>query len=161
MLELKSRHTEVEIMSTKLNLKQSLFAGLLAGMAAGAINAALFVAFHSAGIISDGIFPQPGQPLTIFPVIAASFFPLLIGSVVFYLFERFTGNGFKIFAGIALVLMTLSLASPFTMIPNVTFGYALALCLMHVAAALSLLYFIRRAKRGEFAAAKESVAAAN
>lgn len=161
MLKLKSRHSEAEFMNAKLNLKQSLFAGLLAGIAAGVINAALFVGFHSAGIISDGIFPQPGQPLTIFPVIAASIFPLLIGSVVFYLFERFTGNGFKIFAGIALVLMTLSLASPFTMIPNVTFGYALVLCLMHVVAALSLLYFIRRAKQSGFVAENGSVAAAN
>lgn len=134
-------------MDTKLNLKQSLFAGLLAGIAAAVINAALFIVFHTVGVISDSIFPQPGQPLTIVPVIMASVFPLLIGSFIFYLFERFTGNGFTIFAVIALVLMTLSLASPFTMIPNVTFGYALALCLMHVAAALSLLYFIRRLKQ--------------
>lgn len=139
-------------MNTKLNLKQSLFAGLLAGIAAAVINAALFVVFHSAGIISDNIFPQPGEPLTIVPVIMSSTFPLLIGSVVFYLFERFTSSGFKIFAVIALVLVVLSLVSPFTMIPNVTFGYASVLCLMHVTAALPLLYFIRRAKQGELVA---------
>lgn len=101
-------------------------------------------------MINDNIYLQPGQPLTIVPVIMASIAPLIVGSVVFYLFERFTASGFKIFAGIALVLMVLSLASPFTMIPNVTLGYSLVLCLMHVAAALSLLYFIRRANQGEF-----------
>lgn len=137
-------------MKTKLNLKQSLFAGLLAGIAAAIINAVLFLVFHSAGLISDNIFPQPGQPLTIVPVVIASVFTLLIGSLVFYLFERFTVSGFKIFAVIALVLMVLSLASPFTMIPGVTLAYSLVLCLMHVAAALSLLYFIRRAKQSEF-----------
>lgn len=134
-------------MTTKLNLKQTLFAGLLAGIAAAIINAALFFVFHSAGVISDNIFPQPGQPLTILPVIMASIFPLIIGSLVFYLFERFLNNGFKIFAIVALVLMVLSLASPFTMIPNVTLGFSLVLCAMHVVAALSLLYFIHRAKQ--------------
>lgn len=134
-------------MTTKLNLKQSLFAGLLAGIAAAIINGILFVIFHTAGVISDDIFPQPGQPLTFTPVIMASVVPLIVGSLVFYLFERFTGSGFKIFAIGALVLMTLSLVSPFTMIPDVTPGYALVLCVMHIVAALSLLYFIRKAKQ--------------
>lgn len=133
-------------MTTKLNLKQSLFAGLSAGIAAAIINAVLFVVFHTAGVISNNIYPQPGQPLTVLPVIMASIVPLIIGSGVFYLFERFLTNGFKIFAIIALVLMVLSLFSPFTIIPNVTLGYSLVLCAMHVVAALSLLYFIRRAK---------------
>ncbi len=133
-------------MTTKLDLKQALFAGLLAGIAAAIINAVLFAGFHSAGIISDDIYPQPGQPLTIIPVIMASFVPLIIGSVVFYLFEKFLNNGFKVFAIIALVMMMLSLISPFTVIPNVTFGYSLVLCAMHIVAAFSLLYFIRRAK---------------
>lgn len=147
-------------MNAKLNLKQSLFAGLLAGIAAAAINGVLFVVFRSAGVISDEIYPQPGQPLTIVPVIMASVVPLLIGSFVFYLFERFTTKGFKIFAVVALVLMALSLVSPFAMIPNVTLGYSLALCLMHIAAALSLLYFISRAKQGEIVAT-DSFAAVN
>lgn len=160
MLELLFRKLEDKIMNAKLNLKQSLFAGLLAGITAAVINAALFVVFHVAGIISDNIYPQPGQPLTIVPVVMASVVPLLIGSFVFYLFERFTSSGFKIFAVIALVLMTLSLVSPFLMIPNVTTGYSLVLSVMHVVAALSLLYFIRRAKQGEFIAS-DSFATAN
>lgn len=134
-------------MATKLNSKQSLVAGLLAGIAAAVINGVLFLGFHSAGVISDDIYPQPDQPLTIIPVIIASIVPLITGSLVFYLFERFTGNGFKLFAIIALVLTALSLVSPFTMIPNVTLGYSLVLCVMHIVAALSLLYFIRRAKQ--------------
>lgn len=144
----------------KLNLKQSLFAGLLAGGAAAIINAVLFFVFHSAGVISDDVFPQPGQPLTIVPVIMSSTFPLLVGSVVFYLLERFTNSGFIIFAVIAFVLTALSLVSPFTMIPNVTLGYALVLCLMHITAALPLLYFIRRAKQSKFVAT-DSFAATN
>jgi len=137
-------------MTTKLNLKQSLLAGLLAGIAAAIVNAVLFFVFHSAGVINDQIYPQPGQPLTVLPVVMASVAPLIIGSLIFYLFERFLNNGFKVFAVIALVLMALSLASPFTMIPGVTFGYALVLCVMHIVAALSLLYFIRRAKQSVY-----------
>lgn len=134
-------------MNTKLNLKQTLFAGLLAGIAAAIVNAVLFFVFHSAGVIRDDIYPQPGQPLTILPVIMASIIPLIIGSLVFYLFERFTSNGFKIFAIITLVLMVLSLVSPFAGIPGATLGYSLVLCVMHIGAALSLLYFVRRAKQ--------------
>ena len=111
-------------MTTKLNLKQSLFAGFLAGIAAAVINGILFIVFRSAGIISDAIFPQPGQPLTLSAVIMASIFPLIIGSLVFYLFEKFLSSGFKIFAGIALVLMVMSLVSPFAMIAGATFGYS-------------------------------------
>ena len=134
-------------MTTKLNLKQSLFAGFLAGIAAAITNGILFIVFRLAGVISDAIFPQPGQPLTLPAVIMASILPLIIGSVVFFLFERFLSNGFKIFAVIALILMVLSLPSPFMMIPGATFGYSTVLSVMHVVAALSLLYFIRRAKQ--------------
>ena len=134
-------------MTTKLNLKQSLLAGVLAGIAAAITNGILFIVFRLAGVFSDSIFPQPGQPLTMAAVIMASIFPLIIGSVVFYLFERFLRSGFKIFAVIALILMMLSLPSPFVMIPGATFGYSLVLCAMHVVAAFSLLYFIHRAKQ--------------
>lgn len=134
-------------MTTKLTLKQTLFAGLLAGIAAAVINAVLFLVFHGAGVIRDDIQPQPGQPMTIVPVVIASIVPLIIGSLVFFLFEKFTAKGFTIFATIALILAALSLVSPFTVIPNVTLGYSLVLCVMHVVAALSLLYFIRRAKQ--------------
>ena len=134
-------------MPIKLNLKQTLFAGLLSGIVAAIINSVLFLVFHSAGVIRDDIFLQPEHPLMIFPVIMASFVPLIIGSFVFYLFERFFDEGFKIFAIVALVLMLLSLINPFAGIPGITLSYSLVLCAMHVLAALSLLYFIRRAKQ--------------
>jgi len=43
--------------------------------------------------------------------------------------------------------MLLSLAGPFTGIPNVTTTYALSLSPMHFVVALSLLYFISRSKK--------------
>lgn len=134
-------------MRSKLTFKQSILAGLLAGLVAAVINALLFFVFHSAGVISDTIYPQPNQPLTVLPVLIASLVPALLGSVVFFLLETYTNNGFRIFAILSLVLMVLSMYSPFTGIPGVTTGYALALCLMHITVPLALLYFIRRAKQ--------------
>jgi Family of unknown function (DUF6069) len=136
-------------MTLKLNLKQSFVAGLLAGVTAGVINAALFLIFHSAGVISDSIYPQPNEPMTIVSVIMASFVPAIIASLVFFLFEKFTNKGFKIFVIISLILMLLSLYSPFAVIPGVTTGYSMVLCVMHIVVALSILFFIRRAKRTE------------
>ena len=132
-------------MKSKVNLKQSLLAGLLAGITAAVINAVLFFIFHSAGVISDTIYPQPHQPMTVAPVIMASIIPAIIASLVFFLLEKFTRNGFTIFAIVSLILMLLSLYSPFGVIPGVTTGYALVLCVMHIVVPLSLLYFIYRA----------------
>lgn len=134
-------------MTTKLNIKQSLIAGLLAGITAAVINAILFLIFHGAGVISDTIYPQPDKPMTIVPVIMASIIPSIIGSLVFFLLEKFTNKGYKIFSIVSIVLMVLSLYSPFTVIPGVTTGYSLVLCVMHIVVPLTLLYFIRRAKR--------------
>jgi len=136
-------------MTSKLNLKQSLIAGLLAGITSAVINGILFLIFHGAGVISDNIYPQPNQPMTIMPVIMGSVVPAIIGSLVFFLLEKFTNNGFKIFSIVAIVLMVLSLYSPFTVIPGVTIGYSLVLCVMHIVVALTLLYFIRRAKQAK------------
>ncbi len=120
---------------------------MLAGLTAAIINGILFFIFHALGVISDDIYPKPNEPMTIVPVILASIVPLIIGSLVFFLLERFTNNGAKIFTVVALILMVLSLYSPFTVIPGITTGYSLVLCVMHIVPALSLLYFIRRAKQ--------------
>lgn len=134
-------------MTSKLNIKQSLVAGLLTGIISATINSILFLIFHGAGVISDTIYPQPDMPMTIVPVIMASIIPSLIGSLIFFLFEKFTNKGYKIFSIVSIVLMVLSLYSPFTVIPGVTTGYALVLCVMHIVVPLTLLYFIRRAKQ--------------
>lgn len=136
-------------MTTKLNLKQSLIAGLLAGITAAVINAILFFIFHGAGVISDNIYPQPNKPLTVVPVIITSIIPAIIASLVFFLLEKFTNKGFKIFAIVSLILMLLSLYNPFGVIPGVTTGYALVLCVMHIIVPLSLLYFINKARQSK------------
>lgn len=131
-------------MKSKLNFTQSITAGAIAGGVAAAINAVLFFIFHGVGVLTDDILVQPNQPLTIVPIIMASLIPSIIGSIVFFLIEKFTNNGFGIFKIVSIILVVLSLASPFTQIPNVTTGFAVVLDIMHVVVALSLLYFINR-----------------
>ncbi len=72
--------------------------------------------------------------------------PSLIGASIFFLFEKYSNNGFKIFSIVSILLMVLSFVNPFMGIPGVTIAYGVALDLMHVVVALSLLYFIKKAK---------------
>lgn len=135
------------IMNTKLSFKQVITAGAIAAGFSMAINALLFFIFQGAGILTDTIFIQPGQPLTVIPVIAASVIPSLIGACVFFLFEKFSSNSFKIFTVVSIVLLILSFANPFVGIPNVTVPYGIVLNIMHVVVAFSLLFFLSKAKR--------------
>jgi hypothetical protein len=134
-------------MNTKLTFKQSVSAGSIAGVASLVINAVLFFVFHAAGILTDDIMIQPNQPLTIVPVIFSSVMPSIVGSCVFFLFEKFAKNGYKGFTILSIILLVLSFMNPFMGIPNVTVGYAIVLNVMHVVVAVSLLYFIKRAKK--------------
>jgi hypothetical protein len=131
-------------MNAKLSFKQSITAGLMAAAAAVVVNTVLFFILKSAGIFVDTIFIDGNNPLTIVPVIISSIAPTLIASMVFFLLDKFTSNGFKIFTIVAIVLGAASFLSPFS-IPAVTTGFAIGLNLMHVVVVLSLLIFIKRA----------------
>lgn len=134
-------------MKTKLTFKQIITAGAIAAGVAVVINVILFLIFHSAGVISDTVFVQPNQPLTVVPVIMSSILPTLIGACVFFLFEKYTNNGFKIFSIVAIVLVLLSLASPFMAVQGMPVPYGVVLCVMHLVVAFSLLYFLKRANK--------------
>ena len=134
-------------MKSKLNFKQVLMAGLTAAAVSSIINALLFFIFHAAGLITDDIFVQPNQPMTVVNVIIAGIVPALIASLVFFLFEKYTQNGFRVFSIVTIILMLLSLAGPFTGLPDATTKYALSLSLMHFVVPLTLLFFIARSKK--------------
>lgn len=136
-------------MKTKINFKQALMAGAMASLTAVVINAVLFLIFQAAGVIVDTIFIQPNQPLTIIPIIISSILPTMVASVVFFLIEKFTNNGFKIFRLVSIILLILSFMNPFMGIPEVTVGYAMVLNLMHVVVAGSILYFVNKRVQSE------------
>jgi hypothetical protein len=132
-------------MTAKLNFKQSMSAGLQAAVAALIINGVLFYIFHFSGVINDDILIDGKQPLTIVPIIFSCLIPSLLAALVFYLMEKFTNNGYVIFSIVALVLLLLSFLSPFMTIKGISVGYGIALNLMHIVVALSVLYFIKKA----------------
>jgi len=70
-------------MTNKLNFKQAMIAGITAAAVSTIINAVLFFIFHALGWITDDIFVQPDQPLTVVSVIIASIVPSLIASLDF------------------------------------------------------------------------------
>jgi drug/metabolite transporter (DMT)-like permease len=114
-------------------------------LAAFVINGALFYIFHFSGIINDDILIDGKQPLTIVPIIFSCLIPSLMAALVFFFMEKFTNNGYVIFSIVALVLLLLSFLSPFMTIKGISVGYGIALNLMHVVVALSVLYFIKKA----------------
>ena len=134
-------------MTKKLNFKQVMMAGLSAAAVSAIINAILFFIFKAIGWITDDILVQPNQSLTVVPVIISSIVPALIAALVFFLFEKYTMNGYRNFSIVTIILMLLSLAVPFNGIPNVTTKYSLALGSMHIVVPLVLLYFINRSKK--------------
>ena len=126
----------------KLSFKAIFVTGLKAGIVSIVINAILFYVFHAAGVLTDDIMIQPGQPLTVLPVLISSLVPSLIGACIYFLFEKFSKNGWRNFRILALILFVLTLANPFMGIHGVTMGYATVLDLMHVVVAGSLMYFL-------------------
>ena len=130
------------MLTEKLSFKTIFMIGLKAGIVSIVINAILFYVFHAAGVLTDDIMIQPGQPLTVVPVLISSLVPSLIGACIYFLFEKFSKNGWRNFRILALILFVLTLANPFMGIPGVTMGYATVLDLMHVLVAGSLMYFL-------------------
>ncbi|OYU94080.1 MAG: hypothetical protein CFE21_17935 [Bacteroidetes bacterium B1(2017)] len=133
-------------MNSKLNFKQIITAGAIAAVVSVVINIILYFVFHSVGVISDTVFVQPNEPLTVVPVIISSILPTFIGACVFFLFEKYTNNGLKIFSILANVLVFLSLSSPFMAVQGMPVAYGIVLDVMHLVVAFSLLYFIKKAK---------------
>lgn len=119
-------------------------AGLKAILTAVLVNLALFFLFSALGVLDSSILlPQSNTPLTALPVILASFAPLVVGTLVFWLLVRFTRNPVAIFTGVAVVFGLLSLGGPLSM-TTLPLGYRLVLGLMHVVAAVSLVWFLRK-----------------
>lgn len=131
-------------MMKKLSLAQALRAGVMASATAVIFNSILFFVFHTNGTLSDDIFVQPNQPLTIVSVIIASIMPTLVACLGLFLLEKFTNSGVKIFRVLTAGIGLISLAGPFMSIPGVTTGFATVLAAMHVVVVAALLYFTNK-----------------
>ena len=134
--------------TTSGNSQKLLSLAPLAGLIAAVINAVLFYIGIATGAIPDTvIIPNAGQPLTIVPVLVASFAPAIVGGLVLALLNRFTKQPFRIFTVIAVIVLALSFFSPFS-IPGAPIGMIVILELMHVVVvAVVLITFNRLTNR--------------
>ncbi|MBK7427119.1 MAG: hypothetical protein IPI60_08845 [Saprospiraceae bacterium] len=133
-------------MTTKVSLSGSIQAGAFAGIVSGIVNAALFYLFHGMDIIRDDVLIMPDQYMSVLPVVITSFVTSIVGAFVYYLLDKYTQRGYRIFTIIAIVILLVSFTNPFLMIDNVPLTYAMALNIMHVVVVGVLFYFIKRAK---------------
>jgi hypothetical protein len=132
----------------KPTFKKTMAAALAAGSTAAGINSILFFLFRALGVITEDVFVQDNQPLTVIPVILSSLVPSLLAGVAYYLLSRYTRNGYRIFSIVALVLLILSFANPFMGIPGITVTMGIALNTMHVVVVACLLYYFKRVHTG-------------
>lgn len=121
--------------------------GVYAAVSAAIINGILFTIFHALGIITDDVFIQPNMPMTLFPIIFSSVLPTIIASIVYFLIDKYTSNGYKIFRAVAIILLFVSFVNPFMGIPGISIAYGVALNFMHVVVVACLLYFIQRSTK--------------
>lgn len=111
-----------------------VWAGPLAGVAAAAANAVVFYVGVALGLVSESVGVANGEPLAVSAVVISTLVPALFGTVLFAVLGRFTRRPVRIFRIVAVVVLVLSLVTPFT-IPGITAGMILVLLLMHVVAA--------------------------
>ena len=85
-------------MKNKLTFRQAVKAGLFTAGAATIINIIIYLVAHASGILRNDVFVKPDTPITIAPVVIFSILPPIIGGLIFFLFEKYSQNGFRNFA---------------------------------------------------------------
>jgi hypothetical protein len=119
-------------------------AGVGAAVAAATVNTVLYGA-----AVAAGIFPTlrldraSGSQMAVELVVFSSLVGVAAGMGFFALLQRYAGNPLCMFYWIAGVVLVTSFAAPFTMPGTVV--QAMTLNVMHVVAAASVLWAVRRA----------------
>ncbi|MEM1003357.1 MAG: DUF6069 family protein [Bacteroidota bacterium] len=105
------------------------------------INTALYFTGTTMGIISLDVPVTPdGQVFSLPPVIVASIIPIILAVLIFWAMSLWMTFYKRWFLVLASVLLVVSFLSPFS-VPQIPFGMALLLNLMHVIVAGSVMYF--------------------
>ena len=136
-------------MNQKITFKQAMTTGLFIAGTSILLNIIIYYVFKAAGVITDTIFIQPNQPLAATPVIISSTLTSIMAPIVFFLFDKYSANGFRNFSILASVLVLFSFISPFKAIPDVTTGFALVLNLMHLVVFGASMFYIYRANKNK------------
>ena len=123
--------------------------GAVAGVAAAVLNAVVYLAASLLGAIPlDVEIPNTGGPLPLGAVVIFSFVPALLAAVLLALLGRLVSRPMRVFTVVAIVVFVLSLYTPFS-IPGAPLAMILALELMHLVAAVTIVVVLRRLGRQE------------
>ena len=130
----------------KPSFKKIIAAAALAGIISAIVNSMLYSIFHAAGVISNEVYVQEHQPLTLLPVIFSSIVPSLLAGLVFYLFCRYSKDAYRYFSILAIILLIVSFANPFMAINDIPLAMGIALNVLHIVVVASLLYSFKHIK---------------
>lgn len=125
--------------SEKIVWSRFALAVLAAAGASAAANALIYFIAASLGAMPQSVLTPRGEPVTLVPVAGSSIVGVLGGAIVFALLVWLTKRPISIFRVVAMVVLALSLLTPFSL-PNAPLPMILALELMHVAAGLITIY---------------------
>ncbi|QIN78431.1 hypothetical protein GBA65_07720 [Rubrobacter marinus] len=124
--------------------RRLLLAAPLAAGAAALANALVYAIASALGTIpTDVPVPASGEPITLSPVIVTSVIGALGAAAVFAVIAAISSRPARLFWWVALVVLALSFATPFT-IPGAPAAMIASLLLMHVVAwAVSVALLVR------------------
>lgn len=126
-------------MTRPIHIKKLIWAAPVAGIAAAIANALVYYVAHAIGAVPDnGIIPNADQPITVVPVLIASFFPAIVAGILLAVLSLITEKAIKVFIFISTFLLVLSFYMPFT-IPEAFGSMILVLNLMHIVAAVVIV----------------------
>lgn len=114
-------------------------AALVAAGASAVVNVLIYLIGGALGAFPGDVFIQPGQTLTIVPVIISSIIGAIGGTAVFAALARFTRRPITLFRIIAAVMLVLSFVTPFS-ISGAPVAMIIALELMHIATAAIVVW---------------------
>ena len=127
--------------SSRVSLGRFLAFGSIAGVLAAVANAVVYLLASALGAMPNSVLAPGGAPITLFPVVLSSFVPALVAAVLLVVLGRFTRRPFGIFQTVAVVLLVLSLVTPFT-IPGAPAGMIATLLIMHALAAAAIIWVL-------------------
>jgi len=104
---------------------------LIALGAGVATNTLVYLSAAALGSMPQEVVVRPGQPITLTAVIGTTVVSILAAAGLLVGLRRWTRRAYPVFRRVALVVLVLSLATPFA-VPGAPVGMIVALELMHV-----------------------------
>lgn len=127
--------------SKRISLGRVAVAGLIAAVAAAIANTVVYAIAVALGSFPDSVLIQPAvQPMSLGPVISASAIGAVCATIVFALMSRFFRRPVRSFVILSVVVLVISLITPFT-VAGATAAFIAALLIMHVVA-LAVIVFV-------------------